>query len=60
LDADGSLKCVLDSLNGIVYSSDKFALPRVIDYYFDAERPRMKLEIVSPPPLFCEMCESTT
>ena len=54
IDADGALKLVLDSLNGIVWSDDKFSLPRWIDYDFDAKNPRIELEIICPPPILLE------
>ena len=51
IDADGSLKMVLDALQeGGLFSSDKFALPRWINYAFDGRKPRMLLEIICPPP----------
>lgn len=50
LDADGCQKLVLDAMNGIVYSSDKFALPRFWDYGFDEKNPRMLVEVLCPPP----------
>ncbi len=54
VDADGILKLILDCMQGIVYSSDKFALPRWMDYDYDAENPRVQLEVVSPPPIIAE------
>lgn len=51
IDADGSLKLVLDALQDAgIFSSDKFALPRWQDFAFDARNPRMLLEIICPPP----------
>lgn len=55
VDADGALKLVLDALNGIVYSSDKFSLPRWMDYDYDENEPRIVLEIICPPPALMEV-----
>jgi Holliday junction resolvase RusA-like endonuclease len=54
LDADGALKLAVDCMNGIVYSSDKKHLPRVLDYDFDTENPRMEILIACPPTQLAE------
>ena len=48
-DSDGILKLPLDSLNKVVYSSDKFALPRVLGYDYDSNEPRIEMTISCPP-----------
>ena len=54
-DCDGILKLPLDALNGIVYSSDKFVLPRVLSTGYDAENPRIEMTISCPPTKFMEI-----
>ena len=49
IDCDGVLKLPLDALNGVVYSSDKFAWPRILRCDYDASRPRMEMVISCPP-----------
>jgi hypothetical protein len=55
IDGDGVLKLPLDSMNGIVYSSDKFALPRILSYDYDEKNPRMELLISCPPTELVEL-----
>lgn len=54
-DGDGILKLPLDAMNGVVYSSDKFALPRVLDYDYDEKEPRMEMVISCPPTKLVEL-----
>jgi len=56
LDCDGALKMVQDCMNGIVFSSDKFCLPRVIDYGYDEKNPHVAMTISCPPSNLVEVC----
>lgn len=49
LDHDGALKLLLDAMNKVVYSSDKFALPRVLGCAFDAVNPGVDVLVAYPP-----------
>jgi Holliday junction resolvase RusA-like endonuclease len=55
VDGDGIQKLPLDALKKIVYSDDKFALPRVLDYHFDATEPRIEMTISCPPTSLVEL-----
>lgn len=55
VDGDGIQKLPLDALKKIVYSDDKFALPRVLDYEFDEKEPRIEMSISCPPTILMEL-----
>jgi Holliday junction resolvase RusA-like endonuclease len=44
-DLDNCLKLTLDSLTGVVYVDDKFAIPRFQDYSVDKGNPRIEIVI---------------
>jgi len=55
VDGDGIQKLPLDCLKKVVYSDDKFALPRVLDYDFDEKEPRIEMTISCPPTQLMEL-----
>ena len=42
-DCDNLLKLLQDALQGIVYTDDRWALPRVMDWDVDNSRPRVEV-----------------
>lgn len=44
-DQDNPQKLLLDAMTGILWSDDRWALPRVIDYAVDREKPRVEIEL---------------
>ena len=42
-DCDNLLKALLDALTGIVYTDDKWAVPRVMDWDIDDKNPRVEV-----------------
>ena len=44
-DSHNYLKLIADSLEGILYTDDKFVLPQIIDFEVDRERPRVEIEL---------------
>lgn len=55
VDGDGIQKLPLDCMKKIVYSDDKFALPRILDYDFDEKEPRIEMLISCPPTTLVEL-----
>ena len=55
VDCDGIQKLPLDCMKKIVYSDDKFALPRILDYGFDGKEPRIEMFISCPPTELMEL-----
>lgn len=42
-DCDNLMKGLLDSLQGVVYTDDRWAVPRVMDWDVDDKNPRIEL-----------------
>jgi Holliday junction resolvase RusA-like endonuclease len=42
-DSDNLLKLTLDSMGGVVFKDDHVALPRIMDFSVDQERPRIEV-----------------
>lgn len=42
-DCDNLLKLLQDCLQGVVYTDDKWALPRVMDWDIDSDNPRIEV-----------------
>lgn len=55
LDADGAMKMLLDSMNKIVFSSDKYSMPRVLGIDYDEKNPRVELVVSCPPTQLVEI-----
>ena len=55
LDIDGAFKPLLDSMIGIAYSNDRYALPRGLSYEYSEDNPRIEFCVSAPPTNLVEL-----